>query len=137
MARNSTTFGPGNPHARRGNGAGWGGPAKGAGVAPGTPSPGRPAGEAWAGKATVADLMAADGGREEAAKRWMAILRNPKHPKHAEMVAKAAERMDGAPTQRLEVRDADPDTMTDAELEAIAARGRSAAAGTATGTDQP
>lgn len=103
MARNSTTFGPGNPHARRGNGAGWGGPAKGAGVAPGTPSPGRPAGEAWAGKATVADLMIEAGAQKIAADAWLAILNDPAHPKHAEMLAKAAERMDGAPVQRQDI----------------------------------
>ena len=78
------------------------------------------------GKRTVADLMAEAGAREKAAERWLAILNDPEHPKHAEMVAKAAERMDGSPVQRVEMRDADPDSMTDEELAAIAARGRRA-----------
>ena len=38
-----------------------------------------------------------------------------------DMVAKAAERMDGAPVQRLSVAGVNPDDMTDAELAAIAA----------------
>ncbi len=44
--------------------------------------------------------MAAQGAREVSADAWMAILRDPSHPKHADMVAKAADRMDGAPEQR-------------------------------------
>ena len=79
------------------------------------------------GKRTVADLMAEKGARELAAERWIAILNDPEHPKHADMVAKAADRLDGAPTQRHEIS-GDPDSMTDAELAAIAARGRAAAA---------
>lgn len=115
MAASSTT--------RRGNG-GWGGPAKGAGGPGKREGAGKPKGvRNGEGKRSVADLMAAEGGRELAAERWLAILRDPAHPKHAEMVAKAADRMDGAPTQRLQVSDADPDSMTDAELAAIAARG--------------
>jgi hypothetical protein len=123
---------PGDPnHQRRGNGAGWGGPAKGEGnAAKGLPGPGR----GVTGK-TVAELMAAQGAREEAADRWMAILRDPTHPKHADMVAKAADRLDGAPTQRLDVREADPNQMTDAELAAIASRGRRAPAGEAEATE--
>jgi hypothetical protein len=46
--------------------------------------------------------MALDGAREEAAQRWMDILRDPAHPKHADMVARAAERLDGAPKQEIE-----------------------------------
>ena len=120
MTRSSAT--------RVGNGAGWGGPAMGAGNQ--LAGPGRPAGmRPGEGKRTVADMMIEAGGRTEAAERWLAIIRDPAHPKHAEMVAKAADRMDGAPTQKVEVRDADPDTMTDDELAAIAARGRRASAG--------
>ena len=103
---------------------GWGGSAKGAGNhgrGPGRPK-GVPDGQGKTHR-SVAALMAEDGGREEAAARWMAILRDPAHPRHADMVAKAAERMDGAAVQRVELLDIDPDTMTDAELAAIAARG--------------
>ena len=113
-------------------GVGWGGPARGAGhrFTKGDPLAGRPKGvRPGEGKRTVADLMAEAGAREIAAERWLAILNDPGHPKHAEMVAKAAERMDGAPVQRHEIRDVDPDSMTDAELAAIAARGRAKAAG--------
>ena len=84
---------------RRGNGAGgvgWGGAAKGEGnrgAGPGRGITGR----------SVAELMAAAGARETAAERWMDILNDPSHPKHAEMVAKAAERLDGAPLQRSEL----------------------------------
>lgn len=75
--------------------------------------------------------MAAQGAREVAAERWMAILNDPTHPHHASMVEKAATRMDGAPTQRIAVAEVDPASMTDAELAAIAARGRTAADGEA------
>lgn len=89
-------------HPRRGNGAGWGGPAKGAGKPPGNTEAGRPEGvKNGEGKRTVAELLIEAGGREEAAERWLSILRDPQHPKHAEMVAKAAERMDGAPAQHV------------------------------------
>jgi hypothetical protein len=50
---------------------------------------------------SVAELMAAQGAREKAADAWLAILDDPAHPKHADMVAKAAERLDGAPEQRV------------------------------------
>jgi hypothetical protein len=84
-------------HHRRGNGAGWGGPAKGEGNAMrGIPGPGR----SITGK-SVAELMAIQAAREIAADAWLAILNDPAHPKHADMVAKAAERMDGAPEQRV------------------------------------
>ena len=93
MARSSAT--------RTGNG-GWGGPAKGAGNRGGAIAGGRPKGvKTGDGKKSVADLMAADEGRRVAAEAWMAILRDPTHPKHADMVAKAADRMDGAPSQDL------------------------------------
>ena len=128
MGRTCTTR-----HGNGSGGAGWGGMAKGAGNK--AAGPGRPSGDAWHGKTTVADLMAEKDARRIAAEAWLAILNDPAHPKHAEMVAKAAERMDGAPTQRLEVRDADPDTMTDAELEAIARRGSGAPSGAAADTD--
>lgn len=76
------------------SGAGWGGSAKGEGSR--VPGPGR-----GHTHRTVADLMAQAGAREVAAERWMAILNDPEHPKHADMVAKAAERLDGAPEQRI------------------------------------
>lgn len=116
-------------------GPGWGGPARGgsSNSEARRPGPGRPPGvKNGEGKRSVADLMIQAGGRELAAERWIAILNDPNHPQHAAMVAKAADRMDGAALQRVEVRDADPDSMTDEELAAIAARGRSAAAGTET-----
>ncbi len=89
---------PGDPNnPRRGNGAGWGGPAKGPGRSSrGLPGPGR----SITGK-TVAELMALEGAREIAAERWMAILRDPAHPKHADMVVHAAKRLDGDPEQRV------------------------------------
>lgn len=97
MARSSAT--------RHGTGAGWGGPAKGA-----SKSRFKPRGDAESDRIrhehnsahappSVADLMADAGARELAASQWLAILKDPKHPKHAEMVAKAAERLDGAPVQ--------------------------------------
>lgn len=83
---------------RRGNGAGlqWGGSKRGGESASktGTPGPGR----GITGK-TVAEIMAAAGAREISAERWMAILNDPTHPKHADMIAKAADRLDGAPVQ--------------------------------------
>lgn len=102
-------------HPRRGTGAGWGGAAG----KPAGPGPGR----GITGK-SVAELMAAMAAREIAAEAWLAILTDPAHPKHADMVAKAADRMDGAPKQTLDVRERNPDEMTDAELAAIASRGR-------------
>lgn len=85
-------------HQRRGKGAGWGGPAKGAGrSSQGLAGPGR----GITGK-SVAELMAAQGARELAADAWLAILRDPAHPQHAAMVDKAAARMDGAPKQEIE-----------------------------------
>lgn len=117
-------------HPRRGKGSGgpgWGGPARG-GVGNSvtrTPGPGR-----GHTNKSVAELLAAQGARELAAERWLHILQDPAHPHHATMIVKAAERMDGAPTQRLEVRDVDPEQMTDEELVAIASRGRRAASGT-------
>lgn len=89
---------PPNPGARRGNGAGHGGPAKGAGNH--GPGPGR-----GNTHRTVADLMAAKGARELATKRWLDILNDPDHPRHADMVAKAADRMDGAPVQPVDLSD--------------------------------
>lgn len=91
---------------RRGNGAGWGGPKKGAGhrYTEGDPTAGRPQGvKNGEGKLTVADLMIGAGARELAAQRWLEILNDPAHPKHADMVAKAADRMDGAPKVTAEV----------------------------------
>lgn len=95
MARSSAT--------RRGNGAGWGGPKKGEGhtFTPGDPEAQRTGADNSnnSRKVTVADLMAGMDARKIAAEAWMAILADTSHPKHAEMVAKAAERMDGAPVQ--------------------------------------
>lgn len=123
----------------RGNGAGagqWGGPPKGAGGPGKREGAGRPAGvKNGEGKRSVADLMAELGAREIAAQRWLEILNDPAHPKHADMVAKAADRLDGAPTQRVQVSDADPDSMTDEELAAIAKRGSRAPAGAAEDQD--
>lgn len=86
---------------RRGTGAGHGGPKKGAGNK--TAGPGRPEGRKnGEGKLTVADLLIAAGAREIAAAQWLAILNDPTHPKHADMVAKVADRMDGAPKQEIE-----------------------------------
>ena len=110
---------PNNP--RKGNGAGWGGGAKGEGSR--EPGPGR-----GHTHRSVAELMSQAGAREIAAERWVAILNDPTHPKHADMVAKAADRLDGAPVQRVQVNDVDPNTMTDAELAAIVARGSRATA---------
>lgn len=121
-----------NQHTRRGNGAGWGGPKRGEGkpFEPGDPRAGRPDGvKHGEGKQTVADIMVARGAREIAAQRWLEILADPAHPKHAEMVAKAADRMDGAPKTSIHITERDPNSMTDAELASIASRGRSAAFG--------
>ena len=87
---------PASSATRRGNGAGvsWGGPAKGEGNKGAGPGRGIT-------NRTVAELMAAQGAREKAAEAWLAILDDPAHPKHADMVAKAAERLDGAPEQRV------------------------------------
>jgi hypothetical protein len=109
MARNATTFPPGRgaghggPANGPGFGAGWGGSAKGKRMQFGQGATGGRAlgvknGE---GRETVASLMIAAGGREEAAARWLAILQDPAHPHHATMLAKAAERMDGMPLQPM------------------------------------
>lgn len=114
---------PGDPnHPRKGKGAGvaWGGPAKGEGSR--EPGPGR----GITGK-SVAELMARAGARELAAERWVAILNDPAHPRHADMVAKAADRLDGASKQTVEMRTVNPDDLTDDELAAIAT-GRGGAA---------
>jgi hypothetical protein len=119
---------PSNSTTRRGNGAGWGGAARGgeSASATGKAGPGR----GISGK-SVADIMAAQGARELAAQRWIEILNDPAHPHHATMVAKAADRMDGASTQRIEVADKRAEDMTDEELAAIASRGSRAPAGAA------
>jgi hypothetical protein len=111
-------------------GPGWGGPAKGPGNR--GAGPGRPPGvKNGQGKRSVADLMIEGGARELAAERWIAILQDPTHPHHATMVAKAADRMDGASTQRIEVADKRAEDMTDEELAAIASRGSRAPSGAA------
>lgn len=125
---------PASSTTRRGTGAGHGGPARhgGSNSAARKPGPGR----GITGR-SVAELMAAQGARELAADRWLAILNDPTHPKHAEMVAKAAERMDGAAVQRNEIsmRNVPAEQLTDDELAAIASRGSARAAGAATDTD--
>jgi hypothetical protein len=116
-------------HQRRGNGAGWGGPAKGEGNAvKGIAGPGR----GITGK-SVAELMALQAAREIAADAWLAILNDPEHPKHAEMVAKAADRLDGAPVQPVDLSDkravVSAEPLTEDEWIAshgVAAAGRSA-----------
>lgn len=111
---------------RHGVGAGWGGAPKGAGNR--GAGPGRPKGvKTGEGAKSVADLMVAAGARELAAQRWVEILSDPAHPKHAEMVFRAADRMDGAPKTSIQITERDPNSMTDAELAAIASRGRGAA----------
>lgn len=98
---------PGNSKTRRGNGPGHGGPAKGAGhrLKP-AGDPDSDAARAMAagikpgdGKKTVAEMLIERGGRELAVQRWIEILDNPSHPHHATMVAKLADRTDGAPVQ--------------------------------------
>lgn len=88
-------FKKGDPnHPRRGKGAGWGGAPKGPG------NHGAGPGRGVTGK-SVAELMAAQAAREIAADAWLAILNDPAHPRHADLVVKAAERLDGAPEQRV------------------------------------
>lgn len=83
-------------------GDGWGGPAKGRGNK--GPGPGHPKGmKPGEGKKTVADLLIASGVQRLTAERWIAILNDVNHPRHADMVVKAAERMDGQPKQDVEV----------------------------------
>lgn len=97
---NRGSFPPGN--------GGWGGAKRGGQSASkaGVAGPGR----GITGK-SVAEIMAAAGARELAAERWMAILEDPTHPKHADMIAKAADRLDGAPIQRNELSGADGGPM--------------------------
>ena len=124
MARSSTT--------RKGNGAGWGGQAKGEGKKGAVDGSGRPAGvKTGEGKRSVADIMAEMGARELAAQRWLEILNDPTHPQHAAMVDKAATRLDGAPLARMEhsVRDVPAEELTDDELAAVIRRGGGAIAG--------
>ena len=107
---------PATRGTRRGNGPGHGGPAKGKGhVLKPAGDPVSDAARALSakvkpgeGKKSVADLMAAAGARELAARRWLEILNDPTHPHHASMVAKAAERMDGAPVQPVSGADGGP-----------------------------
>jgi hypothetical protein len=98
---------------RVGVGAGWGGPAKGESAK--RAGPGRPKGvKNGQGKRTVAELMVESGARELTAQRWLEILNDPAHPKHADMVAKAADRMDGAPTQNINADLSMPGALVDA-----------------------
>lgn len=121
MARTSGT--------RKGNGPGWGGPAKGAGNQAAGPGRGNT-------HRSVADLMAADDARQVAADAWMKILRDPTHPQHAAMVEKAALRMDGAPVQQIEVEDRRAVVSSEplTEDEWIAAHGVASAGGAAEGS---
>lgn len=121
---------------RRGTGAGHGGPKKGDGNK--EAGPGRPAGvKNGEGKQTVADLLIAAGAREIAAAQWLAILNNPEHPKHADMVAKVADRMDGAAMQPVQVEDKRAVVSSEpmSEDEWLASRGLGSAAGAAEGSD--
>jgi hypothetical protein len=113
---------------RRGNGAGWGGPAKGAGAPPGSGQGGRPKGvKNGEGKRTIADLMANLQAREKIAKAWMVIIEDSSHPQHATMLVKGAERLDGAPVQPIEAGAAGPliierviiDNVTDRDAEGL------------------
>jgi len=106
MAATSGTRRGNGPGSGPGSGPGWGGPTRGgqSNSKAGKPGPGRPDGvKNGEGKKTVAELMIEAGARETAADKWLAILNDPAHPRHAEMVAKAAERMDGAPVQTQHV----------------------------------
>lgn len=47
----------------------------------------------------IAELLEERDARAVVADAWMAILRDPSHPHHATMIDKAANRLDGAPTQ--------------------------------------
>lgn len=98
----------------KGNGAGWGGAAKGRGHTFDAAS-GAEFGKMGAGIAKgegkrrkVAELLEDLGARERIAERWMAIIEDPSHPHHATMLDKGATRLDGAPTQTLQGTDGGP-----------------------------
>ena len=121
---------------RKGTGAGHGGPKQGEGNK--AAGPGRPKGvKNGEGKLTVADLLIAAGARELATAQWLAILNDPDHPKHADMIAKAADRMDGAPKQQVEVEDKRATVSSEpmSEDDWLASRGLGSAAGAAEGSD--
>ena len=100
------TMGGRTSGTRHGNGMGWGGPPRGDVVAG---KAGRPPGvKNGEGKLSVADLMADLQAREKIAKAWVAIIDNPNHPHHANMLVNGAKRMDGAEVQAIEAGAAGP-----------------------------
>ena len=126
---------PGDPrHPRRGNGAGWGGPAKGAGKPPGNREAGRPPGvKTGEGKAARSAEMCAPL-VADAVEVWREVMADADAPAAARIAAaeKIIARAEGATPQRVEIADSrDLATLTDAELEAIV-RGGSPAVGEAT-----
>jgi hypothetical protein len=128
---------PGDPrHPRRGNGAGYGGPAKGEGhrFTAGDPLAGRPAGvkDGEGKRARSAEMCAplvAD-----AVQVWREVMADAAAPPAARIAAaeKIIARAEGATPQRVEIADSrDLATLTDAELEAIV-RGGAPSVGEAT-----
>lgn len=107
-------------------GDGWGGPPNGEGNR--QAGPGRPEGVAN-GEGKRASFRAIMAPHVEAtAERWLAIIGKPAHPHHHTMIIKHAELM-GEMKQVVDMSvKTDPSQMTDAELAAIAARGRAASA---------
>ena len=96
MARSSTPVTPGAPPTkgtRKGNGAGWGGPARGAGNQ--AAGPGRPEGvrdgegKAAIRAATFRELLAPD--IPTFAQKWAEIAKQDGHPHQHTMILKAAE----------------------------------------------
>ncbi len=102
------------------------GPPKGAGNR--QAGPGRPEGVAN-GEGKRASFRAIMAPHVEAtAERWLTIISTPGHPHHHTMIIKHAELM-GEMKQVVDMSvKTDPSQMTDAELAAIAARGRAASA---------
>ncbi len=109
---------------RPANGAGYGGPAKGAGNR--SAGPGRPAGvRNGEGKAArSADLCAPH--VADAVEVWRVVMVDSKQPAQARIAAaeKIIARAEGATPQRIAVVDErDLDSLTDAELAALARGG--------------
>jgi len=129
------TMGGRTSGTRYGNGMGWGGPPRGDVVAgkAGRP-PGAKTGE---GKRSVADLMADLQAREKIAKAWVAIIDDPNHPHHANLLVNGAKRMDGEALQSVSGPDGGPIQQ---RLEVIIideheARNEDSAAASAAGAD--
>ena len=110
-------------------GDGWGGPPNGEGNR--QAGPGRPEGVAnGEGKQTVAELLAGRGARQIIADMWLAIIKDPKHPHHATMLVKGADRIDGTAVATTISASVDEFAeLTDAELEARIDRARRLLAG--------